>query len=660
MQSIQFTTRAAIGSQAANTTYAGGLWSGNNHTWIYSGYIWNRAVTNATWSFRGRFDDNILLAVDGAILINAGNSATVVTNAVLTPGPHAIELRFGDGSGDAGPNGEPYGIAYDPLGRASTNKSDYRQLLDPGDGSLLTVDIPDLRGPGLVESFIMQAWNTTSSGTPISRQLTTRAGNGAIASNASYANGMWRGNNHTWIYKGVLWNRGDSDVTWTWRFTFDDNVLLTIDGTTVTNLNLSAGIAYKNYTLRPGPHAIEIRFGDGSGNVGPASGPGGLSYDPQGRGSADVANYLLLQDPGDGSLLTTDVESGTPSSGRVVVNVNEGTLRLNPTPVPGLLEGRLADNAFDTTNSNPATAVELTTTAANGFCGEGGSINGKPWPKNSTYVYSGYIWNRADHDVTWTFAENFDDSVKLTIDSTVLIATGNGWNVPTKGTITLAPGPHAFEVRFGQGGGGAAGVASDWWNNANMSFAVDWQGRDSTNLVNYTIPTDPGDGSLFTCALTDPLASGGMLNDAEVNLAAGATLDLNGIAQTVALLTGTGTVTNGALASGTVISPAGDEAVGTQALEGVSFAAGVVYRLTVSGTASDCLTSSGTLDLSGMTIVPATDAELTASTYLIAHADGGFAGAKPAASGFPSKYNVIRKGADLVLTSEGGTVLFLR
>ena len=658
-QAIMLTPRAAIGYQALNTTYAGGLWNGNYHTYIYSGYIWNRATTNETWSFRGRFDDNIRLVLDGAILINAGNSSAIVTNALMTPGPHAIELRFGDGTGSAGPTGEPYGIAYDPLGRASTSSSDYRQLLDPGDGSLLTLDLPEVYGPGLKESFILETWNTSSNGTVIGRQLTTRAGNGAIDSNAVYANGMWRGNNHTWIYSGYIWNRTDSDETWTWRFTFDDNVRLMIDSNIVKNVTLGNGIIYQNYTLSPGPHAIEIRFGDGTGNVGPASGLGGLTYDPQGRGSTDLANYILLQDSGDGALLTTDVEAGEPVPTSAAINVNEGTLRLASRPVPGLWEGRIDNKSFDTTTPNPSNTVELTTTAANGYCGENGTINGKLWPTNTTYVYTGYIWNRTGSDATWTFAENFDDSVKLTIDTSVLISGGSSWNIPTKGTITLAPGAHAFEVRFGQGIGGAAGNSAQWWTNNLMSFAVDWQGRDSTNLNNYAIPADPGDGSIFTCSLADPQVSTDLLAEVTVTLADGTALDLNGGIYAVGLLTGSGTVSNGTLAAGTVISPAGDDAVGTLALEDISLSEGVVYRLTVFGAACDLLTSTGTLDFSGASIVASTDPNCTVSTYVIAHADGGITGTKPTVSGFPSKYKIIRKGTDLLLTSQGGTVLTL-
>jgi len=119
-------------------------------------------------------------------------------------------------------------------------------------------------------------------------------------------------------------------------------------------------------------------------------------------------------------------------------------------------------------------------------------------------------------------------------------------------------------------------------------------------------------------------------------------------------------VTNGTLKAGTILSPAGDAAVGSLTLEGVTLAAGITYRLTVDGATSDSLLSSGALDLSGVTLVPATGEEPTASTYVIAHAEGGFIGAKPALSGFPSKYIISKQDKDLLLTSQYGTLILLR
>jgi autotransporter-associated beta strand protein len=72
------------------------------------------------------------------------------------------------------------------------------------------------------------------------------------------------------------------------------------------------------------------------------------------------------------------------------------------------------------------------------------------------------------------------------------------WNVPTKNTITLAPGWHTFDLRLGNGGG-PGGPNAGW----NIGFGVDFLGRDALVVSNFVPLIEPGDGSLF---LRDDLA----------------------------------------------------------------------------------------------------------------------------------------------------------
>jgi len=146
------------------------------------------------------------------------------------------------------------------------------------------------------------------------------------------------------------------------------------------------------------------------------------------------------------------------------------------------------------------TTVQLTTRAVNGASvGSGGTINGCVWPDNTCYVYTGYLWNRAATNVVWTFGKNFDDNVYLVIDGNTIL-DNNGWNTPTYRNVMLIPGPHAFEVRCGQGGGNVGGnwVRTDSYR---IGFGVDFQGRAQNVADNYEPLVDPGDGSLFTIDL---------------------------------------------------------------------------------------------------------------------------------------------------------------
>ena len=659
-----------------------------------------------TWTFFGRWDDYLRLVIDGKTLLQHGTASSTGTNGsdqfvnhTLTPGPHPFEVRFSDGSGDTGPGpkdrtllpviGPMGGLLVDYSGggvptmyATASNAtvgdlSDFQILADPGDGSLFTIDAPDELvedGPGLFEYVIQHNWNTTAEGLYIGRQLTTRAGNGTKVSNNIYADGIWTNSYHTWVYKGYLWNREENPVTWGWRAVFDDNVSLWIDDALVVAALGNTSAKYGTSTLDPGPHKIEIRFGDGTGSVGPDALPGGLTYDPQNRGSENANDYILLEDPGDGSLLTTSlgIEVGFPPDPSLeppdfpTVNVTDGTLRLESPPTgPGLWEGMIR-TAWDTTTANPMTDIQLTTRAANG--GEQASNSGYAgglWAGGThTWVYSGYVWNNQPHDVDWTFFGRFDDNMRLQIDDITLINTSNSGD--SFATHTLTPGPHRFEARFGDGTGdcgpGPKGRPIVPAIGPMGGLLVDYTGQpgETDALDRFQIMEDPGNGSLFTWTPDKSLINAELLDTAQVNLDPGTFLDLGGGAHQVGLLTGTGTVMDGTLADGTVISPAGDDAIGTMGIENVTFAQGVTYRLTTDGTgASDCLISTGVLDLSGVTIVPVGGVVPSASSYVIAHADGGISGAKPKIVGFPPKYSVLRNGKDLIL-GQNGTILILR
>lgn len=150
---------------------------------------------------------------------------------------------------------------------------------------------------------------------------------------------------------------------------------------------------------------------------------------------------------------------------------------------------------------------------------------------------------------------------------------------------------------------------------------------------------------------------GRLLAGADVNLAAGAVLDLNASTQTVRSVTGLGTVSNGVLAAGVVLSPAGDGAVGTIALSGVQFAPGVQYR----ANPGDLLDVTGALDVSGMTLHLNTPEALDRhQTYTLIQTTGGVTGVPTPDAPLPTGWKVVRRGNAILLLAEGGTLLNLR
>ena len=134
---------------------------------------------------------------------------------------------------------------------------------------------------------------------------------------------------------------------------------------------------------------------------------------------------------------------------------------------------------FNTTTANPKTAVQLTTVAANT------SIRA-----TQTWVYSGYINNPGTSNVTWTFAENYDDAARLLIDGTQIFYSTT-YSDQTSGTYTLTPGLHSFELRVG-GNGTPNGPNGTGVSNTGLGVAYSTDGG-----ATYRALTDPGDGSLF-------------------------------------------------------------------------------------------------------------------------------------------------------------------
>lgn len=241
---------------------------------------------------------------------------------------------------------------------------------------------------------------------------------------------------------------------------------------------------------------------------------------------------------------------------------NGGILSFDNSAGAGLIEGRLA-GGFNTGDAIPYDAIRLGTP-------KGNTTNAAEFGDNTTWGYRGKLVVPAGPDVTWSFAEQFDDSVRLLIDGNQILNDGT-WNNPTVGTVTLAAGEHSFEVRFGQGGGGV-GPNNGW----GIGFGIDTLGRNSTNPADYVALTDPGDGSRLrfddggTASYT--LANAATLNvDTEIHVRQfGATINGNIGGAGGINKTGNGTLTLGGTNTyaGTTNIAAGTVQVGTGGLTG--------------------------------------------------------------------------------------------
>jgi autotransporter-associated beta strand protein len=315
-----------------------------------------------------------------------------------------------------------------------------------------------------------------------------------------------------------------------------------------------AGVAYSVGSLaNSGTGAVSVILGNSAAGTATTLTLGGDNSSSTFGGA--IGDLLAVNRAAIGSLVKmgsgTLVLSGSSNySGPTVIS--GGTLRLYGF-IPGLYEGMVSTNTatFDTADAIPHTSVQLW--ARWGDSKTSGGNNVYPaWGDDTTWGYTGYFYNPSSRNVSYEFGKNFDDNGYLNIDGTTLIDDTTWTNHPTA-TMTLTPGWHAIDLRFGQGGGGV-GPIDGTFGGHGMAF--------STNGgATWSAFADPGNGSL----LAAQLGGNNLLPATTVmNISAGSTLDLGGGSQQLAVLADYspgvgGNVINGNSASASVLtlSPTG-------------------------------------------------------------------------------------------------------
>lgn len=331
--------------------------------------------------------------------------------------------------------------------------------------------------------------------------------------------------------------------------------------------------------------------------------------------------------------------------------INAGTLRLAGCQ-PGLYEGRVA-GAFDLAAANPKTAVLLSTRYANLYFGSAGASYGI-WPDNTTYIYTGYLWNNSPTNETWSFMRVFDDSTRIMLNGTNILAnTASGAIVSSNAVVR--PGANTFELRLGQGAGAVGNNQVAW---PNMGIGYDRMGRNQLVFANFKTLTDPGDGSLLTT--TNEITQSNLLPTvSQVTIAAGAVLELGGTSQSLAGLSGSGWVTNGTLAVTGVVAPGGTNVIGTLTLATTNTLTGTL-RVDLSEDGScDVLAVKGDVALTGMALTADIIGQLTdlSLQYTILTCTGtrtGTFGTKTIPSGWMVSYE---NNGDVKIVYAGGTMI---
>ena len=200
-----------------------------------------------------------------------------------------------------------------------------------------------------------------------------------------------------------------------------------------------------------------------------------------------------------------------------------------------------------------------------------------------------------------------------------------------------------------------AQLAASATNGPAYRFAFRKKGAGTLTLTggnSYKADTAVDGGTL-------KLASGASLPATGISVADGATLNLNGASQAAERLEGAGTVTNGTVAVADAVLPGGEGTVGTLTLAGASLTSGaLVVDVGANGTC-DRLVSTGTLDLSKLSLALGESAVLDETkVYTIATAaevTGRFADAA-----LPKKWRATAHSTSVTLAYANGSVLVFR
>ncbi|MFT5522499.1 MAG: autotransporter-associated beta strand protein [Pirellulaceae bacterium] len=589
-------------SPHAGLTDSSPPWAGNL-TWVYTGQVFD---ADGIFSFGENIDDKVRISIDGTEALSndtwnqptttgsASNNGAAGAGTVdwgMGPGGdgwHDIEIRMSNGGGGAGGVGGTgwsanFGIGFSASGSTSNDGSNYVAPVDPGDGSLFRTRAT----PGDVTqagsgSTTLSAANSYFGDTVILNGTLVAANNDALGGISA---GTTIGDGGTLGLSGGVTISTESLTVSNIGSTGLDGVISNIDGDNTVDVTVDL--------------QADITFNSDAGTL-------TVNSDVN-----QINNAITVDGAGDVTLTGSITNSGVRTTG-LIAGTLAGDINLAPNP------------------SNQG--IVLTPAAGN-------SSASPPWAGNLTWVYTGKFY---DADGVFSFAENIDDKVRVSIDGTEVI-NNDAWNVPTTsgsslnntaagaGTLDFNMGPdndgwHDIEIRMSNGGGGAGAVAGTGWA-ADFGFGVNIDGSTSNDGSNYVIPVDPGDGSVFTNgpkiqvdSALEKNGAGTLTLSGDSDFAGG--VNVNGgtllVSNTAGSATGTGPV---ALASGTTFTGDGSVSGDVTAAAGSSIAPGntvgsvSVNNASIAATANMAveLTSAGhdTLDVAGQLTL--TDADLAAT-----------------------------------------------
>ena len=219
------------------------------------------------------------------------------------------------------------------------------------------------------------------------------------------------------------------------------------------------------------------------------------------------------------------------------VNLQGGTIKFNTRFVAGLKESYTRSAMDTTTPFASLTPFAITNSPKMGYTTGSNTavrstLTDTTWGSNETWAYSGQVYI-APGTPSVSFAKSIDDAVYVVLDGTVVLNDGTWNNIMGTGAKTVGAGIgggwHTFEVRFGNGAGGAGAQANAFGWTTSYGFGVSGilgKALDTTtvnaNGNNYAAMVDSG-MSLFR--VDNGVTSGLVLNQG-LNVSGSSTFDM--------------------------------------------------------------------------------------------------------------------------------------
>ncbi len=179
----------------------------------------------------------------------------------------------------------------------------------------------------------------------------------------------------------------------------------------------------------------------------------------------------------DGGTLKVDYRTANNTLSNVVVNntlLVTGNATLQPyqdaviAATAGLLKYNKNGDGGNHVGDFNAVAGDPSATAGATFRGVDTGITGinnsgpKEFGDFNRYIYTGRIVNTTNANIDVSFGENYDDEIRVKVDSNTSVLNSNNWNdVTQSAVVTLTPGAHNVEFMSYDGQGGA-GPHNGW------------------------------------------------------------------------------------------------------------------------------------------------------------------------------------------------------